>query len=84
MSSIDTDTMEGKRGAQLNRMKIARIFNPLHVMSVQRARSLTHRCCTRADRAGRSRLGPTSGGVGGGRWRGRHGARRGAGKVTPP
>ena len=26
-----TETMEGKRGAQLQRMKVARIFNPLHV-----------------------------------------------------
>jgi hypothetical protein len=26
--------METKRGAQLNRMKVARIFNPLHVLSL--------------------------------------------------
>jgi hypothetical protein len=26
--------MEGKRGAQLERMKVVRIFNPLHVLSV--------------------------------------------------
>ena len=26
--------MEGKRGAQLNRMRIVRIFNPLHVLGL--------------------------------------------------
>ena len=28
------DSMEMKRGAQLNRMKVARMFNPLHVLSL--------------------------------------------------